>query len=265
MTPPPPAETAPPPAATPDAERGAERVNLYVPRILQQHLVDHPETRGWTVEGTAAFVDISGFTKLSEQLARKGKEGAEQITEVIGKSFESILQVAYDRGGSLLKFGGDALLLWFEGDSHVERACHATLMMRAVLDDVGRIKLPDAEVTLQMSQGVHSGRVPLLRGRRVAHGAAAHRSRLEPAGGDGADGQRRRDPALHRDRRAAPARVPGRAQGPGTVPGGRPGRRADAAARAAPAHVHRPARALPAARGARLRARRRAARRNTGR
>ena len=157
MTPPPPAETAPPPVVTPDAERGAERVNLYVPRILQQHLVDHPESRGWTVEGTAAFVDISGFTKLSEQLARKGKEGAEQITEVIGKSFESILQVAYDRGGSLLKFGGDALLLWFEGDSHVERACHATLMMRAVLDDVGRIKLPDAEVTLMMSQGVHSG------------------------------------------------------------------------------------------------------------
>ena len=157
MTPPPPAETAPPPPTTPDAERGAERVNLYVPRILQQRLVDHPESRGWTVEGTAAFVDISGFTKLSEQLARKGKEGAEQITEVIGKSFESILQVAYDRGGSLLKFGGDALLLWFEGDSHLERTCHATLMMRAVLDDVGRIKLPDAEVTLQMSQGVHSG------------------------------------------------------------------------------------------------------------
>ena len=157
MTPPPPAETAPPPIATPDAERGAERVNLYVPRILQQHLVDDPETRGWTAEGTAAFVDISGFTKLSEQLARKGREGAEQITEVIGRSFESILQVAYDNGGSLLKFGGDALLLWFEGEGHVERACRATLLMRAVLDDVGRIELPDAKVTLRMSQGVHSG------------------------------------------------------------------------------------------------------------
>lgn len=156
MTVPPP-EAAQPTPAPHDAEHGAERVSLYVPRILQQHLVDHPETHGWTVEGTAAFVDISGFTKLSEQLAKKGKEGAEQITEVIGKSFESILQVAYERGGSLLKFGGDALLLWFEGDAHLERACHATLMMRAVLDDVGRIKLPDAEVTLMMSQGVHSG------------------------------------------------------------------------------------------------------------
>ncbi len=140
-----------------DAEHGAERLSLYVPRILQQRIAEGQGRGGWTVTGTAAFVDISGFTKLSEQLARKGREGAEQITEVIGRSFEHILQVAYDRGGSLLKFGGDALLLWFEGEGHVERCAHATLMMRDVLDDVGRIKLPDAEVTLMMSQGVHSG------------------------------------------------------------------------------------------------------------
>ena len=91
-------------------------------------------------DGTAVFVDISGFTKLSERLARKGREGAEQITEAIGSSFESILQVAYENGGSLLKFGGDALLLWFEGEGHVERACRATVLMRRMLRDVGRIE-----------------------------------------------------------------------------------------------------------------------------
>jgi class 3 adenylate cyclase/tetratricopeptide (TPR) repeat protein len=136
---------------------GADRVALYVPRILQQHLAAGNGQRWWVREGTAVFVDISGFTALSEQLARKGREGAEQITETIGGSFEHILKVAYDKGGSLLKFGGDALLLWFEGDAHVERACDAAVTMRSLLDDVGRIRLPDAEVTLQMSQGVHSG------------------------------------------------------------------------------------------------------------
>ena len=74
--PPPPSETAPLPAATPDAERGAERVNLYVPRILQQHLVDHPETRGWTVEGTAAFVDTWGLASLCQRMATKDKDDA---------------------------------------------------------------------------------------------------------------------------------------------------------------------------------------------
>ena len=62
-----------------------------MPRAFQQHLVDDPNSRYWTEDGTAVVVDISGFTQLSEQLARKGREGAEQITDAIGGSFESIL------------------------------------------------------------------------------------------------------------------------------------------------------------------------------
>ena len=146
------APAAPRPTAT------TERAGLYVARILQQHLVDDPGSRCWTEEGTAAFVDISGFTRLSERLARKGREGAEQITEAIGSSFEAILLVAYDNGGSLLKFGGDALLLWFQGAGHATRGCRAAVMMRRALRDVGRIEVPGAKVTLRMSQGVHSGR-----------------------------------------------------------------------------------------------------------
>jgi len=74
-------------APVPGPEPGAERAGVYVPRILQQHLVDDPDGRCWTSDGSAAFVDISGFTQLAEQLARKGREGAEQITDVIGSSF----------------------------------------------------------------------------------------------------------------------------------------------------------------------------------
>ena len=106
---------------------GAARLALYVPRILHERLAAGDRARGWIDEGTAVFVDISGFTSLSEALASKGREGAEQITDIIGRSFGSILAVAYDAGGSLLKFGGDALLLWFQGDRHLERACGSAL------------------------------------------------------------------------------------------------------------------------------------------
>ncbi|HET9341006.1 MAG TPA: adenylate/guanylate cyclase domain-containing protein, partial [Casimicrobiaceae bacterium] len=139
------------------ADEVADRLRLYVPRILQQHLRDDPHATHWREDGTAVFVDISGFTKLSEALASRGREGAEHITEVINASFTSILAVAYGAGGSLLKFGGDALLLWFAGDGHLGRATQATVHMRADLARVGRITLPGAEITLQMSQGVHSG------------------------------------------------------------------------------------------------------------
>jgi len=144
------------PATHPSAGESTS-ASRYVARILQQHLVEDAASRYWVSGGSAVFVDVSGFTKLSERLARKGREGAEQIAEAIGGSFESILQVAYDNGGSLLKFGGDALLLWFAIDGHVQRACRAALQMRQKLHDVGRIEVPGAKVTLQMAQGVHSG------------------------------------------------------------------------------------------------------------
>src|SRR5215831_487095 len=81
-----------------DAAARPERLQPYVPRALQQHLIDDPDGRNWTAQGSAAFVDVSGFTQLSEQLARKGREGAEQITDAIGGGFESILSVAYENG-----------------------------------------------------------------------------------------------------------------------------------------------------------------------
>jgi len=149
--------TAPHEPSAPGHSSSAERAVPYVARLVQQHLHDDPSTRHWTADGSAVFVDISGFTKLSEQLARKGREGAEQITEAIGSSFEALLHVAYDNGGSLLKFGGDALLIWFEGERHATRACRATILMRRVLRDVGRIEVPGAKVTLRMTQGVHTG------------------------------------------------------------------------------------------------------------
>jgi class 3 adenylate cyclase/tetratricopeptide (TPR) repeat protein len=135
-----------------------ERAGLYVPRVLQQHLADDPLRQAWSAEGTAVFADVSGFTKLSEALAQKGREGAEQITETIEHVFGVLLGVAYERGGTLLKFGGDALLLWFQGEDHVVRACGAAARIRAVLNDVGTIELPDVTVTLRISQGVHTGR-----------------------------------------------------------------------------------------------------------
>jgi len=135
----------------------AGRAAPYVPRMLLQHLAEDPDTPWWTSDGTAAFIDVSGFTKLSEALARKGREGAEHIADAIGGICESMLAVAYANGGSLLKFGGDALLLWFDGDRHEGRACRAAVQMRARLADVGRIAVDDTTITMRMAQGVHSG------------------------------------------------------------------------------------------------------------
>lgn len=136
---------------------GAPSPRPYVPRLLLQRLATAPEERCWEVDGSVVFVDISGFTKLSERLAKHGKEGAEQVTEAIEGCFTALLAVAYGNGGGLIKFGGDALLLLFEGPDHVRRAARSAVWMRRTLREVGRIDMPGAKLQLRMSVGVHSG------------------------------------------------------------------------------------------------------------
>jgi class 3 adenylate cyclase/tetratricopeptide (TPR) repeat protein len=134
------------------------RAEPYVPRAMLRLLARERERRVHAVDGTCVFVDVSGFTKLSERLARRGgREGAEQLADAIGRCFEGLLAVAYDKGGGLLKFGGDALLLLFDGDAHMERACASARAMSAELHAHRAVHTGTAAVELRMSVGVHSG------------------------------------------------------------------------------------------------------------
>ena len=91
-----------------DPRRGLVR---YVPRIAAEWDDTAPGRLWQEVDGTLCFVDISGFTNLSERLAKRGRIGAEELTEILDESFSAMLRTAYEYGGSLIKFGGDALLL----------------------------------------------------------------------------------------------------------------------------------------------------------
>jgi class 3 adenylate cyclase/tetratricopeptide (TPR) repeat protein len=140
-----------------EASKGTAVLRPYVPRMLIQWISERPEQKCREIEGSVAFVDISGFTKLSERLSQKGKVGAEELTDVIGACFTRLLAIAYGNGGSLLKFGGDALLLLFTGAEHEPKACRAAVGMRRTLREIGRLESLGAKANLRMSVGVHSG------------------------------------------------------------------------------------------------------------
>ena len=140
------------------ANADIRKFDAYVPRVLLRRLATAPDEPVLTLEGSVVFVDLSGFTRLSERLARHGREGAEHIVETINSCFSVLLADAYANGGSLLKFGGDALLLWFDGSDHVLRASASAVAMRRTLRRIGRIRTGGAEVVLRMSVGVNTGR-----------------------------------------------------------------------------------------------------------
>ena len=134
----------------------------YVPRVSAEWDLD--ASGPWQeLDGTLCYIDISGFTNLSEKLARRGRIGAEELTEVLNHVFGQMLALAYDRGGSLLKFGGDALLLFFEGEDHPTQACSAAVEMQAVLREAANYQTSAGKLHLKMSVGVHSGTVHLFR------------------------------------------------------------------------------------------------------
>ena len=139
--------------------RGPDPLALHVPRLVREWASD-PATAGephQSVSGSMLFSDVSGFTKLSERLARRGRAGAEAIAGIIDRCFTELIDEAYRYGGTLLQFGGDALLLFFPGDHHELRAAGAALAMRASLRET-REDLPVVgRAPLSMTVGVHSG------------------------------------------------------------------------------------------------------------
>ncbi|HYL52317.1 MAG TPA: adenylate/guanylate cyclase domain-containing protein, partial [Acidimicrobiia bacterium] len=140
----------------------AERANAsvlapYVPRLVTDWATAHADDLRQPIPGTMVFADLSGFTAMSERLSRHGRVGAEEVTDAIGACFAELLAVAYDAGGGLLKFGGDALLLAYRGDHHTHRAVWAAAAMRERLREAGKLKTSAGNVTLRMSVGIHSG------------------------------------------------------------------------------------------------------------
>ena len=137
------------------------RLQPYLPRLTLEWLAEDRGVRHHAVDGSMVFADISGFTKLSEKLAKLGRVGAEEMADAITRCFTDLLGVAYKEDGSLLKFGGDALLLLFAGDDptdHAARAARAAIGMRKQLQTVGKLVTPGGRVNLRMSVGATSGR-----------------------------------------------------------------------------------------------------------
>ena len=143
----------------------AASLRPYLPRMLIDWLAEAPGTMLREVDGTIVFVDISGFTKMSERLARNGKVGAEEVTEVIGSVFARLLSVAYGEGGGLIKFGGDALLLLFTGHDHPIKGARAAVGMRKASPRHRRHRYDRREGHAADVGWVAQRDVPLLPGR----------------------------------------------------------------------------------------------------
>ncbi len=129
----------------------------YVPTFIAEWLRERPEERHRSVDCTLVFADISGFTRMTEMLADRGKAGAEEMAGLINSTFEPLLEAAYAYGAGLIKWGGDATLLLFHGEQHASRACRAAAEMQRVMRRLGTRQTSRGPLRLRMSIGASTG------------------------------------------------------------------------------------------------------------
>ena len=113
------------------------------------------------VSGTLVSADISGFTRLTEQLSSMGRRGAEELTDLLNSCFDSMIRISAEEGGDIIKFGGDALLVLFSGEGDAAHACRASHGMRALIARPVHQR-NGGSVRLGISIGAHRGDFPVF-------------------------------------------------------------------------------------------------------
>jgi len=132
----------------------------YIPRFMVEEQLLHshlPAVHGQFYQGTLLLADISGFTTMSEELSKLGKEGAEELAAILNSYFTHMIDIAASYGGDQVKFGGDAMLLYFRGRRHAARAVRCSLMMLQAMKNFKQVSTSQGRFDLKMHIGINSG------------------------------------------------------------------------------------------------------------
>jgi len=108
-------------------------------------------TANETIEATVAFIDISGFTAITE------KEPADVVVKLLNKYFDIMVKEIIVQNGYVDKFIGDAILAVFKGDYHLDRAIDASLAVRKTIEESGQQSEIVSSFHPMVSVGIGSG------------------------------------------------------------------------------------------------------------
>ncbi len=104
-----------------------------------------------TIEATVLFIDICGFTAITEHVA------ANTVVGMINKYFDVMVQEIIAQNGHIDKFMGDAVMAVFRGEYHLDRAIDAALAVRDKMHGADEIQAGDKTFKPSVSIGINSG------------------------------------------------------------------------------------------------------------
>jgi len=103
-----------------------------------------------TIEATVVFIDICGFTKISETAA------PDTVVSMINAYFDVMVAEIMAQNGLIDKFIGDAVMAVFRGEYHLDRAIDAALAVRSKINELPEFGEVE-QFKPQVSIGIKSG------------------------------------------------------------------------------------------------------------
>lgn len=103
-----------------------------------------------TIEASVAFIDLVGFTKISEN------EEPNTVVGLLNEYFDLMVREIIDQKGSVDKFIGDAVMAVFQGPHHLSRAINACLAIRRKMEAIPEYS-EKTHFKPQVSIGINSG------------------------------------------------------------------------------------------------------------
>lgn len=111
---------------------------------------EHALMQNEIIEGSMAFIDICGFTSISESLPPN------RVVGLLNTYFEIMVEEILKENGIVDKFMGDAVMAVFKGEFHLDRALDACLSIRNIINEQ-RFEEVDSVYRPQVSIGINSG------------------------------------------------------------------------------------------------------------
>ena len=103
-----------------------------------------------TIEATVAFIDICGFTSISEN------ETPDTVVKLLNSYFDLMVAEIIAQGGFVDKFMGDAIMAVFRGEYHLDRAIDSCLAVRNKITGLPAVSL-NGTYKPNVSIGINSG------------------------------------------------------------------------------------------------------------
>ncbi len=88
-------------------------------------------------QAATMFLDISGFTSMTERLMKEGKEGAEVLSNIINNVFDPVIDIIYKSGGFISNFAGDAFTSIFPDTENANVVVACALRITDLFQKIG--------------------------------------------------------------------------------------------------------------------------------